>query len=116
MLSDKQVKDFIDQHIEDNDPNSLKHIYNFSKKLVHKCFDELYIVMNDKEDLPKTGCKYKHECSGNLYTVIAVTNTTISPFRKDEYPTTVVYMNDINLEIFSRPLYNWKGKFTLVEK
>jgi hypothetical protein len=72
--------------------------------------------MNDKtligtEELPQIGTIYQHK-NGEKYKVILITNLFASPYRRDEYPITIIYRNIGDETIWSRPLYRWKGNFT----
>lgn len=109
MLSDVEVKRFIDDHLRHSED-----IYALGRRLAERCFDELYHVINNDPDLPEINKLYEHK-NGTVYKVIAIANHTISPFRKDEYPTTIIYRNINTLAVYSRPFYRWKDSFTLIE-
>jgi len=64
--------------------------------------------MNNDKDWPEVGRYYQHR-NGNLYKVILISN--IESTRLEKYPVTVIYKNEANGTIWSRPADDWFRSF-----
>ena len=69
------------------------------------------INLDDPDTWPIPGTVWQHT-NGNVYRVYLFTN--VQPERQDRYPTTIVYQNVENMEMYSRKLVDWERSMTLL--